>query len=262
MIKTPVQLVPAVDRAIRMLVDLRGVARGKRISDLARDLGMPKSSAFQIAATMVHHGILECEDETRRYRLGPALHALAEARPGRSDLPLLAVPHLRGLASATGLTALLGMPTASGTVLAAKVDSPEPLGVGARVGFELDRMAGAFGKIFAAARPQADRKTLLREELRRYTARTVIDVQQMERELERVRKSGIATDLEEYLEGIRAVAAPVTDETGDVVGAICSVGVAARLKRQRLPGIINSVRMAAQALSRDLGAAPIGDGSR
>lgn len=262
MIKTPAQLVPAVDRAIRMLFDLRGVAAGKRISDLARDLGMPKSSAFQIAATMLHHGILERDDETRRYRLGPTLHSFVGGRQGRSDLPLLAVPHLRKLASATGLTALLGIPTGTGTVLAAKADSPEPLGVGAPLGFELDRMAGAFGKIFAAARDEADRKTLLGEGLPGYTARSVIDVQEMERELARVRKSGIATDLEEYLEGIRAVAAPVTDETGVVVGAVCALGVAARLKRNRLPAIVDHVRVAAQALSRDLGGAAIGDGGR
>lgn len=260
--QSPSQLVPAVDRAIRMLVDLRDVVDGKRISDLARDLGIPKSSAFQIAATMVHHGILECDGQTRRYRVGPALHSFAGARQGRSDLPVLAVPHLRRLASATGLTALLGVPTGSGTVLAAKADSPEPLGVGASLGFELDCMAGAFGKIFAAARSEADRKTLLRRKLPRYTARSMTDAQEMERELTRVRKSGIATDLEEYLEGIRAVAAPVTDASGGVVGAVCALGVAARLKRDRLPGIMGNVRLAAQALSRDLSGAAIGGESR
>jgi IclR family acetate operon transcriptional repressor len=245
-----------------MLVDLRGLAKGKRITDLARDLAIPKSSAFQIAATMVHHGILECDDDTRRYRLGPTLHSFIAGPQGRRDLPLLAVPHLRGLADATGLTALLGVPTGSGTVLVAKADSPEPLGVGAPVGFELDRMAGAFGKIFAAARDDAGRTALLRKKLPRYTARSVIDPREMECELARIRKSGVAIDREEYLDGIRAVAAPVTDETGDAIAAVCALGVAARLKRDRLPRITEQVRAAAQALSRDLGGGAIGGGSR
>ena len=83
------QLVPAVDRAVRMLSDLSSTAAGKRISDLARDLDIPKSSAFQIAATLVHHGLLECDDDTRRYRLGQGLRHIVGAREGRVDLPLL-----------------------------------------------------------------------------------------------------------------------------------------------------------------------------
>jgi len=246
--------VPAVDRAIRMLVDLRAAHEGKRISDLARDLSIPKSSAFQIAATMVHHGILECDGDTRRYRLGRGLQSLAADSPGRADLPLLAAPHLRSLAHATGLTALLGLPTAAGTLLAAKADSPQALGVSAPVGFELDRLAGAFGKVFAAALAGTERAAVLAAGLPRYTARSIVDIGEMARELERVHKNGMATDSEEYLDGIRAVAAPVRDADGEVVAAVCALGVAASMKREQLTAIGGEVRAAAAALSQDIGA--------
>jgi DNA-binding IclR family transcriptional regulator len=247
------QLVPAVDRAIRMLVDLRAAPEGKGISELARDLGIPKSSAFQIAATMVHHGLLLCDEETRRYRVGPRLQVLAGSAGGRPDVAALAVPHLRALADDTGLTALLGLPTRAGTVLAARADSPQPLGVSAPVGFELDPMAGAFGKVFAAALDERARKAALRR-LPAFTARSIVDVDEMERELGRVRRNGVATDAEEYLDGIRAAAAPVHDGGGNVVAAVCVLGVAARLKRGRLAEVGDRVRAAAAALSRDLGA--------
>jgi DNA-binding IclR family transcriptional regulator len=80
----------------------------------------------------------------------------------------------------------------------------------------------------------------------------------MERELERVRRNGFATDVEEYLDGIRAVAAPVHNADGSVAGALCALGVAVRLKRDALPAIIEATRTAARGLSRDLGADPRG----
>lgn len=254
MTETATQLVPAVDRAIRMLLDLRGAGEGKGISELSRDLAIPKSSAFQIAATLVHHGLLERDAATLRYRLGTGLQALAGARGGRPDVAALAVPHLRALARETGLTALLGLPTAGGTVLAARADSPEPLGVSAPIGFELDRMAGAFGKVFAALLDERRRKALLRRPLPAFTARSIVSAQEMERELERVRRNGVATDIEEYLDGIRAVAAPVVDDRGAVVAAVCALGIAARLKRDRLGAVSQRVRGAAASLSTDLGA--------
>lgn len=250
--QSAIQLVPAVDRAVRMLANLRHDEAGKGISVLARDLGIPKSSAFQIAATLVHHGFLECDHDTRRYRLGSAVEQLAGIPPVRADLPVLAVPHLRALAEETGLTALLGLPSGGGTVLAARGDSPEPLGISAPVGFRLDAKAGAFGKVFAA---ELDARALSQflHHLPAYTGRSITAASAYRRELERVRERGFATDFEEYLEGVRAVAAPVRDRDGATVAAVCVLAVAAGLKRTELRGVAGAVRQAAAALSRDLG---------
>jgi DNA-binding IclR family transcriptional regulator len=252
MTQATTQLVPAVDRAIRMLTNLRHDKDGKGISDLARDLGIPKSSAFQIAATLVHHGLLECDGESRRYRLGLALAGLAGDRRARADLPVLAAPHLAGLAAASGLTALLGIPAAAGTVLAARGDSPEQLGISAPVGFRLDAQAGAFGKVFAAEREGEALARFLRC-LPRYTARSITDATVYRRDLERVRERGYATDFEEYIDGVRALAAPVRDGRGVAVAAVCVLGVVAKLKRTTMRATVAQLLGVASALSRDLG---------
>ncbi len=252
MTQTAGQLVPAVDRAVRMLTSLRHEQAGKGISALARDLGIPKSSAFQIAATLVHHGLLERDADTLRYRLGAAAAGLAGCRGLRTDLPVLAARHLERLAAETGLTALLGLPSEGGTVLAAREDSPGALGIGAPLGFRLDAEAGAFGKVFAAARDGASRSRS-RRRLPAYTRRSITDPAAYERELGRVREQGFATDVEEYLDGVRAVAAPVRDRKRNVVAAVCVLGVSAKLKRAELRGAADAVRRAARSLSRDLG---------
>jgi len=251
MTEAAIQLVPAVDRAIRMLSSLELTDDGKRISDLARDLQIPKSSAFQIAVTLVHHGVLECDEQTRRYRLGPKLRSIAARQQGRADLPLLAARHLRSVADDTGLTALLGLPTPTGTLLVAKADSPEALGIAAPIGYELELWAGAFGKIFAAALPAPERKVRMQKGLPAYTARSIVRRADMEQELRRVATQGIAVDTEEYIDGIRAVAAPVHDMSG-VVAAVCVLGVGPQMKRDRLVDICTAVKGAAAALSAEL----------
>ena len=250
--QSAIQLVPAVDRAVRMLAELRHDEAGKGISVLARDLGIPKSSAFQIAATLVHHGFLECDRDTRRYRLGSAMEQLVGSTPVRADLPVLAAPHLRALAEETGLTALLGLPSDGGTVLAARGDSPEALGISAPVGFRLDAKAGAFGKVFATGLEGAALTRFLRD-LPAYTGRSITAAAAYRQELERVRERGFATDFEEYLEGVRAVAAPVLDHDGATVAAVCVLAVAAGLKRAQLRSVAGAVRQTAATLSRDLG---------
>ena len=251
--QTTQHLVPAVDRAIRMLATLQDVEGGRGISDLARALGIPKSSAHQIAATLLHHRVLERDADTQHYRLGPGLAQIAARRPGKVDLPTLARPYLEELAAAARMTALLGLRAGDGVVLAAKVESPEPIDVSAPLGHRLDLRTGAFGKLFAAALSPGELDVLLQQPLPIFTAKTIRSTDDYRQDLRRVRKRGYALDLEEYLDGIVAVGAAVRGSDGEVVGGICLIGLAASYKRRELRRIGATVHGAAESLSYDLG---------
>ena len=252
------QLVPAVDRAIRMLAALQSGEGGRRISDLARDLGIPKSSAHQIAATLLHHGVLERDEDTRRYRLGPGLSDIVAHRRNRVDLPALAGPYLEELASAARMTALLGRREGDSVVLAARIPSPDPIDVSAPIGHRLDGRAGVFGKLFAAAMQPADLQGLLSKPLPAFTRKSITSTAAYAEELHRVRTRGYALDIEEYLDGVVAVGAAIRGDDGNVLGALCVIGLAASYSRPALATIGEAVRGAAESLSYDLGF----DGSR
>jgi len=245
-------LVPAVDRAIRMLATLQDVDAGRGISDLARDLGIPKSSAHQIAATLLHHGVLQRDADTQRYHLGPGLGKIVAGRR-RVDLPELAGPYLEELSAAARMTALLGLRATDGVVLAAKIDSPDPIDVSAPIGHRLDLRAGVFGKLFAAALNAGDLDVLLQAPLPAFTDRSIRSADEYRRDLHRVRERGYALDLEEYLDGIVGVGAAVRRGDGKVVGGICLIGLAASYKRAALGRIGEAVRGAAESLSHDFG---------
>ena len=247
------QLVPAVDRALRMLATLQDSEAGRRISDLARDLEIPKSSAHQIATTLVHHGALERDADTQRYRLGPGLTRIVARRRSYVDLPELAGPYLEELSAAARMTALLGLRRPDGVVLAAKIDSPDPIDVSAPIGHRLDLRAGVFGKLLAAALSPAELDELLQHPLPAFTAKSLRSADDYREDLHRVRERGYALDQEEYIDGIVAVGAAVRGRDGEVAGGICLIGLAASYKRPELGRIGEAVRGAAESLSYDLG---------
>jgi len=248
------QLVPAVDRALRMLVTLQKSNGSRTVSDLARDLAIPKSSAHQIAATLRYHGFLEQDKYTRSYQLGPGLGNMVSHRRLHVELPALARPHLEGLAETACMTALLGVREADHVVLVAKVESPTPFGISAPIGHVLDINAGVFGKVFAAETHEELPGNMPITVPPAYTSKSITDLNEYTRELQTVETHGYALDLEEYLDGVVAIGAPVRDVRGHILGAICLIGLAVSHGRQQLTELEGPVRAACDALCQDFGA--------
>jgi IclR family acetate operon transcriptional repressor len=249
------RLVPAADRAARVLRALAADGSGARLSELSRALRLSKSTLFELLATLAHHGLVERDDESRVYRLGPALLELGSAALRRLDVAQIARPHLVRLRDAIGETAVLHVPAADGAIIVERAESTHDLKVVAPLGHRLPPLAGSVAKIFLAHRPQGEVAALLRQNpLPAFTPHAITDSDRYFEELARVRRRGFAIDDQEYLPGVRAVSAPVYDARGRVVAALSVVGSSARLTRDRLAGAAAAVSSAAAAISRRLGA--------
>jgi len=252
-----VRLVPAVDRTVRVLRALAMGSDGARLSDLSRTLRLSKSTLSELLATLAHHGLVERDDGSRAYRLGPALLELGSAALRRLDVVQLARPHLVQLRDTIGETAVLHIPT-NGAVIVERAESYHDLKVVAPLGHRLPPLAGAVAKVFLAHRPLKEVAARLRRgPLPAFTPRAITDPPRYLEELARVRRRGFATDDEEYLPGVRAVSAPVHDARGRVVATVTVVGSSTRLTRARLAGVAAAVTSAAQAISRRLGASAV-----
>ena len=262
-IETGGALVPAVDRAVTLLRLLQDGGGGHGVSELSRRAGLHKSTVHDILHTLCHHRLVEQDPVTRRFRLAAGLLEFSAHVRDRLDLRRVARPHLGGLARASGETVFLGTFDGDHVMIADKEESPHDLKITSPVGRRIPCCAGAFGKVFLAAMPPAERDRLLkRRPLRAFTARSVTDARPYARDLARVRRDGFALDDEEYLDGVRAAAAPIVDGAGRVVGALCAVGLKARLKAPAFRALGPQVAAAARAVSERLGAAryPAWDG--
>ena len=249
------RLVPAVDRAVRVLRALAADNGDPRLSDLSRRLHLSKSTLSGLLATLEHHGLVEREDGTRAYTLGPAILELGHAALRRQDIRQIARPHLVRLRDASGETAVLHVPAGDEAIIVERAESNHDLKVVAPPGHRLPPFAGAVAKVFLASLPDDDLIVLLkRRALPAFTPQSITADDRYLEDLHRVRQRGYATDDEEYLPGVRAVSAPVRDARGRTAAAVTIVGSTARLTREHVAEAAAGVITAAAAISRGLGA--------
>ncbi len=255
----PVRLVPAVDRAARVLAFLEAEERPLGISEIARRLSASKGSVRDVLETLRSHGLLARDETSKRYRLGPRLARLGSVARERLDLPLVARPHLARLAEESGETVLLLVRQANRALILEKAESGQAaMRVSAPVGRRIPLLAGAVGKLFLAYADRADRERHLAQ-LPRFTDRTVMARAAYERDLAAVERAGFALDDQEYLDGVRAAGAPVFDAAGSLAAVLLVVGLAGSLTADRLLPIARRAAEVAADISRALGAP---DGAR
>jgi DNA-binding IclR family transcriptional regulator len=114
--------------------------------------------------------------------------------------------------------------------------------------------AGASGKVLLAYLPDEERKRILSQiPLERFTPRTVTDPEELERDLERIRKRGYAVSKGEREAGAYSIVAPVWNASGRVVASLTISGPIFRLSDKRLKANIRGVLAAAREVSERLG---------
>jgi DNA-binding IclR family transcriptional regulator len=237
--------VQSVDRALQILRAFESGTTELRVTDLAAHLGVHKSTASRLAATLVAHEFLERSENAESFRLGSRLVRLGMVAGGR-DLVDVARPAMDELAAATGETVVLSLSAGSDSVDVAQVDSRFLLGGKQWLGLRSPLHTTAAGKVllaFGAAELPRDAR------LARLGPRTISSRASLERELAKVRAAGWARAAGEYEDGLNGVAAPIRSADGRCVAALSVSGPAYRLPPAKLPALGRRCADAAATIS-------------
>ena len=247
--------VRSVDRAASLLIEL-GECQGEAgVTELARRLGLHKSTASRLLATLQLRGLVEQDGESGKYRLGLVVIRLAERAQRTLDLRRIAMPELERLAKLTRETTGLGIMDGSQVLTVAQADGPNLIAVGDWTGRPAPMHAVAAGKVLLASLAEREVVRIVRRGLVAKTDRTITELEPLLAELARIRRRGYATAIGEYELGLNAVAAPVHDARGSVTASVDVWGPAFRLTPGRIPELAAQVREAAAAISVRLGGA-------
>ena len=241
-------MIQSVDRAIRVLTALQG-ARRMSLSELSARLDLAPSTTHGIVRTLVEHGMVVQERGSSRYQLGPAVLRLGNVYLDTLELRSKAIPWAEDLARRTGLAVRTGVLLIDDVVIIHHEPRPDGSRQMPEVGIVIPAHASALGKAMLAFLPDEADRLLKEGELRSMTGETLTSPDDVRRQLEEIRTTGIAREQDEAVLGESAVASPVFDSWGDVVGAI---GVVMSGASDTDPGA--QVRETARALSRELGA--------
>jgi IclR family transcriptional regulator, acetate operon repressor len=251
--------VQSVERAFLLLEALAGAGpEGMTLSGLARTLGVSKSTAYAILQTLLTGGFVADSGSgmSRRYRLGMALARLGDVVVSQIALRDLAMPVMRDLTSATGLTSRVAVLDESYAVVIGRVDSPSStVRFTANLGKREHLHSSAVGKAMLATMPaETVRQILATAGMPGKTPNTIADEPALLAELEAVGRRGYAIDDEEDTEGVFCVGSAVFDHGAHCVGAVSITGLKLDLPVWRVEQLGEVVRDHASRISALLGA--------
>lgn len=238
------------DRGLRMLQAFETDRQELTVTALAGRLGVHRSTASRLAATLARRGFLERAPGSDAFRLGPELARLGLLAMGVRDLAADARPVMEGLAEKTGETVVLSVREGSGVVDIAQVNGPRLIGVRNWIGTRTALHATSDGKVLLAL---SDSDFDLLPDLQAFTQQTITDLAALHAQLGQVRKQGWAVAISEFEEGLHGAAAPVFDVSGRCVAALSVSGPAYRVPADRLAGFTQACVEAALAISARLG---------
>jgi len=200
--------VKSSDRTLEILERLASHGR-RTLGELARELGIPKSSLHGILRTMADRGWVETDPSGTRFGLGLRALQVGAAYLEADDAVTLVGTLLDDLAAQFGETVHLGRLDGPYVVYMAKRESIHPLRLFSAIGRRLPAHATALGKALLAEREDAEVAAILPAPLPRLTARTLVNPSELYTELARIRERGYAVDHEENTDGIVCVAMAV-----------------------------------------------------
>jgi DNA-binding IclR family transcriptional regulator len=240
-------VIQAVDRALRILTVLQG---GRRMSlgEIANRLDLAPSTVHGIIRTLLVHGMVQQERDSQRYRLGPATLRLGNVYLDTLELRSRVSTWAEDLARRTGCAVRTGVLLLGDVVVVHHEPRPDGTRQMPEVGIVIPAHACALGKaLLAFDIPGADAVTA-----RSMTGETITNPTELTAQLDVVRRTGIATEVEEAVLGECGLAAPLAQAGGEVPGAIGLV-VPATDWPLDAPAI-DALRTTARTISRELGA--------
>lgn len=231
------------------------------IGEMAIHLGIHKSSASRLAATLAQCGYLRATGSQGVYHLGARLAALGAIATSQIDLVEVVLPHLQLLTNLTGETGHLAVLEGSTTKTIAITDGWHTIRMHTYVGKTNFAHCSSMGKaLLSGIDDESLRQRYPSPDLETRTEHTISTVDELLAEIERIRHDGYALDDEELEIGMRCIAAPIYAPDGTIPASISISGPSQRITPDRVEPIRRLVQWAAWQASQSLGATAVPEG--
>jgi IclR family transcriptional regulator, KDG regulon repressor len=223
------------------------------ISSIAQRLGLAKSTVHRLAVTLAGEGFLEQNPQNGRYRLGLSLFSLGALVRQRMDVSHQALSLLTALRDQTQETVHLAILDETSIMYLHNMESAQAIGTRSYIGTRKPAFCTSEGRVLLAFNAPELTLAVLKEDLVQRTPKTTTDVKKLRQMLEEVRHNGYATDDEESESGMRSVAAPIRDISGNAIAAVGLAGPIQRLTKKELRRLVPQVISTAAGISARMG---------
>jgi DNA-binding IclR family transcriptional regulator len=249
--RVPVQ---SLGRAFAILEEIARHRDGIGLAELSKMVGLHNSTAFHLAKTLVSLGYIRQERDSKRYRIGLPLFALAASALDEIEMVNIAMPILEQLSRDTGESGHFAVRMGDAVVVIARTSGSGAFQLTDRVGVVRPAHCTALGKVILAALNEDEIKRFLqRVELKPSTKKSITEVPALLREIADVKRTGVAYDQGEFNLEVRCIAVPAKDFTGQTIGAIGISGPIWRESSQALQTKTKAAQAAGARLSAAFG---------
>ena len=211
-------IVPAVDRAVRLLIVLAQHRREMSLAQLTGRLNLPHATAFRLAYTLEAHGLLR--RKLTGYEVGPRILSLGFEYLSSLDIVSVAHGELSRLRDETGASANLGVLDGFEIIYLCHVSSLRPLGSRVDVGSRMPAHGSSIGRMLMAMMPETDL-------VERWNAKRPPELEGCVHSLDALiaqaradRRRGWVLKRGVFESDLVAIAAPVLDASGSTIAAI------------------------------------------
>lgn len=246
--------VQSVERAVTLLEALAEDEEGHRLSELSAMTGLSLSTVHRLLTTLQGRRFVQFDRSHGLWQIGRQAFTIGSTFVRQRNFVAPALPFLRRLRDQTHETANLGVVDEGEVVVLTQVESREIVRAISRVGGRAPIVASGMGKAILATYLDADVAALVDHKgLRKLTPNSITHPERLLEELRTIRAQGYAVDDEEFVPGLRCVAAAVYDPRGEALCAISISGLSGRMSSERIAPLGRLVSETARLLTETLG---------
>ncbi|MDM5328960.1 IclR family transcriptional regulator [Neobacillus sp. CF12] len=205
--------IQVITRAAKILRTLREHPKGLSLSQISKEVDLARSTVQRIVSALEQENLVTAASANSGFRLGPEIARLAGAV--HSDLKEELRPFLIQLSNMINETVDLSVLDNGKVLFVDQIIAAHPLQATSQPGASFPLHCTANGKAILASLSKTEIENLLPEHLRSYTDKTITNRDDLLKELDMVRREGVAFSREEHIEGICAVGAVVVDRLGN-----------------------------------------------
>lgn len=247
-------VVQAVDKALDILSCFTISEPEFGVTELAKRLGLYKSSVFRILKTLEQRGFVVQDAKTQKYRLGFKLFDLGTAVISGLEVRTVAVPLMQELCSRTKETVTLDIADDDERVCIEKVEGTESVRTVVQIGLRHPLYMVASGKLLLAFMPREDIERIFSKKMFHSTpSGKVIDPVLLRKELAEIARRGYSFSNSERSIDTSAFAAPIRNYDGKVIAAISLSGPESRFNEEHKGILLSEILRTAEEISARLG---------
>ena len=209
-------------RTVEILKLVSKNPEGITLDDICEQLSLPKTSAYDIITTLVEMGMANVQKgQKQTYTIGLTAYRIGINYTNNLDFLGVIEPELKAFSREVGKTVFFGVRSDHEVVYICKFEPENPIITTATVGTKNPMYCTSLGKVILAYTDEGTRQQVTsRITFRRKTDNTIMTLEALERELDRVKSQGYALDAREMEDHMECAGAPVFGPDNSVMGAI------------------------------------------